>query len=120
MISEFESALVRIMAVEERAAQAVEEAHCTQKEACRIHAEVMNMYIGALTMTGPGGSSVVASEIANAGNDEESASHSESGSESRKGTVRLQVTWVMAIIRMVQLLHPKHIFLPFPVSSHVR
>jgi hypothetical protein len=85
MISEFESALVRIAAEEERVAQAVEEARRAQEEARHVHAEVTKAYIGALTAMGPGGSSVVASKIADAGNDEESALHSESGSESEEG-----------------------------------
>jgi TctA family transporter len=85
MISEFESTLVRIAATEQRAVQAVEEACRAQEEARRIHAKVTKAYIGALTVMGPGGSSVVASEIADMGNDKESASHSESGSDSEEG-----------------------------------
>jgi hypothetical protein len=81
MISEFESTLVRTTATEERAVQAVEEACCTQEEACRIHAEVMKAYISTLTTMEQGGSSVAASEIADMRDEEESGSELELGEE---------------------------------------
>jgi hypothetical protein len=65
--------------------QVVEEACHAQEEARCIHAEVTNAYIGALTAMGLGGSSIAASKIADAGNDKELVSHSESGSESEEG-----------------------------------
>ena len=70
IVDEFETALARIAAAEERAAQAVEEAHRAQEEARRVHMEVMKAYVGALTAMGPVGSSVAASEVADAKGDE--------------------------------------------------
>jgi hypothetical protein len=112
MIGEFESTLARIMAAEEQAVQAVEEACCTQEEARHIHAEVMNTYIGALTMMGLG-NSVMTSRLLMQGMMKNQCR------TRRKGTVRSQVMWVMVIIRMGQPPHPKHIFLSFPVLSCV-
>jgi hypothetical protein len=76
MVDEFETALARIAAAEERAAQAVEEAR-------RVHMEVMKAYVGALTAMGPVGSSVAASEVADARGDEGSESGSEADEEEK-------------------------------------
>ena len=81
MVDEFETALARIAAAEERAAQAVEEARRAQEEARRVHMEVMKVYVGALTAMGPVGSSIVASEVADARGDKESESGSEADEE---------------------------------------
>ena len=69
--------------MEERAAQAVEEARCAQEEARHVHMEVMKAYVRALTVMGPVGSSVAVSEVADAKGDKGSESGSEADEEEK-------------------------------------